>query len=109
MFLRAPEPLSIKTRVCPERRSNPGDPLLKEGIPVPEPRITNSGNFLSSSGRMKSKLTQNGEILNPVTILRLETDQWLRCGKIWVSGNQDIRLQNTRVPGSQVKNDSLWV
>jgi len=45
MFPKVPEPLSIKIREFPEKRRRPGAPLLKEGTPVPEPRITNSGNL----------------------------------------------------------------
>jgi hypothetical protein len=45
MFLRAPEPLSIKIREFPEKRRRPGAPLLKEGTPVPEPRIISSDNL----------------------------------------------------------------
>jgi hypothetical protein len=46
ILLNAPEPLSINTIELSEIKRRLGDPLLKEGIPVPEPKMISSDNSL---------------------------------------------------------------
>jgi hypothetical protein len=41
ILLKVPEPLSIRTVEESEAKTSPGDPLLKEGTPVPEPMMIN--------------------------------------------------------------------
>jgi len=44
IFLNVPDPLSIKTLELSEIKRSPGDALLKDGTPVPEPNMINSDN-----------------------------------------------------------------
>src|SRR3990172_1871162 len=60
ILLNVPEPLSITTVEESERKTSPGDPLLKEGTPVPEPMMIN-WSISNSPKKNASKLTRNGE------------------------------------------------
>jgi hypothetical protein len=46
IVLNVPDPLSISKVELSERTTKPGEPLLKEGMPVPEPNTISSANSL---------------------------------------------------------------